>query len=205
MKKLIRIYSEQDIERAKSRIVPEERMIVVEMKDRNILCTTTESGEESIIPRIPKDDTPLDYIGAFKQFLFFYNKVKRYINNQEGMKVLPNEGLSHVKGSVSRYLRFTVDDENTGSVIYFMFELRVSDHILPEHLKEDSLDLLVSEISKYESEYGDSLEPVQFDFVVGFVRNKQTGIEYATHTSYTQAFKDVKVKILEIVELYKNE
>ena len=99
---------------------------------------------------------------------------------------------SKVPASVSRYLRYAVDNPDTGMKVNYMFEIQLSDHDLPEELEFESLVFLQDVIDRYEDETGEKLEPYPFRFIV----NNET------HNSYPEALEIVKGLLVDMVSLY---
>ena len=169
--------------------VPNERKIIVIMGDMFVTA-------ESIIPRIPRDKSDPMYAIAATEFSKFYNTVLKFIKSIPQITVFSEENSTY-SGSVSQYVRFTIDDPNTGSPVHYMFELRTSDHILPEDWMEFSYMRLMGIIDEYESNTGDHLDPVPYDFIVGYKDDGE-----ATHLSYDEALKEVEDLIRGIVSEY---
>jgi hypothetical protein len=188
MKRLVRVFSESEIEKAESFIVPEDRRIIVEL--------TCDSITGSTIPKIPQDEADPNYPEAERQFQLFYASVLKFLRTISEITIV-DRGTSQTSGSVSVYLRFTIDDPQTGSPVHYLFELRISDHLLPEDWVVFSLSKLREAVKRYEASTGDYLEPAQFDFHVGYLPNGE-----ATHGSYEDALKNVQNIIKSIVKSY---
>jgi len=178
-----KIISKEEMEQAyKKYHVPNERKIIVVMKDISVMA-------ESSIPKIPRDENDPKYIEAERQFLLFYAGVLKFINTIPEITIF-DKGSSDSRGSITQYLRFTIDDPVTGSPVHYMFELRTSDHLLPEDWAVFSLLKLKEIIDRYEKETGDELVPIPLDFIV----NDET------HNSYDEALQEVKNLITDIVK-----
>jgi len=181
-----RILTAEEQERIRASRVPDERRIIVIMGDITVTA-------ESSIPKIPRDKNDSMYAVAAREFFNFYSSVVKIMNTIPEITIV-RKGNSSSPGSVSQYIRFTIEDPVTGSPVHYMFELRVSDHVLPEDWEQTSFDILMEIIEEYEAETGDHLEPKQYDFVVGYDKDN-----IPTHVSYDEALREVEEKLKEIV------
>jgi len=168
-------------ERVKAARIPDERKIIVTIIDKNAPSATT-------IPPIPRDEDTPDYDSAVLVFINFYADVLKYMRSVSGLNI-EEECQLVFEDKVSLSVRFNVVNRNTGNIVYYLFELHLSNHIVPKCLVFFSLNMPTEENKKYEEETGDNLEPSQLDFIVNNI----------TQTSYNEAFEEVKKRILLIV------
>jgi hypothetical protein len=188
MRKIIKkrdtiVFSERQLKLiAATKSIPAENRIIIEMLSRTSVFSSS-------IQPIPRDVNDPLYASAILQFNNFYSSVLKFIKQIEGVTIV-NKSESQSWGSVSRYVRFTIDDELTGEVVPFMLELRTSDHLLPEDWEEFSESRLQGIIDEYEKRTGNHLTAFPFEFIVNHHR----------FDSYNRALEAVRETILDKID-----
>lgn len=134
-----------------------DRTIIVRMVDHSVTGST-------ILP-IPQDEDSPEFQAAQMQFAQFYHSVLKYMKSVGEIEI-QHRGSSSSHASISAYIRFTVEEKVTGSVLQCMFELQVSNHLLPSIYDIFSLDQLMYQIKEHESKTCDVLEPQHNRFIV---------------------------------------
>ena len=170
----------------------EARTLLAELNQNTITVTIVDkSTTASSIPVIPRDENDPKYLEAARLFFEFYDNVLKFLKSMDNVKV-EEKGSSEFDASVSRYIRFTITNPITGNLVNYLFELRISNHLLPENWEAHSFQKLQNSIDNYYRKNKEQLEPYSFDFVVN----------NTTYNSYEVALEDVKQQLQNLISKY---